>query len=293
VESQLKQIAEDTWLTQVRHYVPSAWIGHAPFLRFLIRELKPAVFVELGTHNGFSYFVGCQTIQELDLKTRTYAVDHWLGDPHAGEFEDSVYASVVELNTTYSHFSTLLKMSFSEALPEIANGSVDLLHIDGFHTYEAVKEDFESWLPKVSKNGVVILHDIHVRHADFGVYKFWAEVKQHYKTIEFVGTYGLGVVFFGTIQSQSLTNLKAYADEGQLSQIQGVFGCHSDAVLQHFRVVERASLDTKLQSLESESGLQQSMINHLKSELSILLNSKSWRMTKPLRTFMNVFQRKF
>ena len=136
------------------------------------------------------------------------------------------------------------------------------------------------------------MHDIHVRHADFGVYKFWAEVKRQYKTIEFVGTYGLGVIFLGSIQSQSLANLIIYTEEGQLSQIQGVFGCHSDSVLQHYRVVERAPLDYKIQTLELELSQQHPAINRLQGELFALFNSKSWRLTKPLRSITKLFLRK-
>jgi len=221
MEGELKKIAEDGWLTQIRNYMPSAWIGHAPFLRFLIRELKPKVFVELGTHNGFSYFVGCQTIQELGIPTKAYAVDHWFGDKHAGLFDDSVYESVLQLNNQYENFSNLLKMSFSEAR-SFVNEPIDLLHIDGLHTYEAVKEDFETWLPKMSKNGIILMHDIHVRHGDFGVYKLWEEIKKQFKTIEFTGTYGLGVIFLGTLPSAAISLLKEFSDSGHMMQVQGV-----------------------------------------------------------------------
>ena len=327
MEDQLKKISEDAWLTQVQNYVPSAWIGHAPFLKFLIRELKPEVFVELGTHNGFSYFVACQTVKELGLPTKTYAVDHWLGDPHAGEFDDSVYKSVVEINRQYESFSTLLKMSFSEARAEIKDGIVNLLHIDGFHTYEAVKEDFETWLPKVNQSGVIILHDIHVRHADFGVYKYWAEVKQKYQTIEFVGSYGLGVVFLGEVNSSALSNLKDYANSGQMAQVQGAFGGLSDATIQHYRVVEKSKLEEKINNLTQEitrddvemsrltqeitrddvemsrltqeitqkdvemSRLTQEIVQ-LNTALFILLNSKSWKFTAPLRNLARFVRRK-
>ncbi len=291
VERCLKEIAEDPWLSQIRYYLPSAWIGHAPFLKFLIRELKPRVFVELGTHNGFSYFVGCQVIQELNLSTKAFAVDHWLGDYHAGRLDDSVYLSVVKLNNEFANFSTLLKMSFFEARTHIENLSVDLLHIDGFHTYESVKEDFETWLPKVSKVGVIILHDIHVRHADFGVYKFWEELKRKYETIEFVGSYGLGVIFLGDLRNPTLSKIREYSRNGFLPQVQGVFGCLSDVVVQNYRQVENEFLKNSNNFLNSAVTQLQLQIDNNQEEILTLLNSKSWKLTKPLRFFARLFRR--
>ena len=284
MDKELKAIAEDTWLTQIRNYVPSAWIGHAPFLRFLIRELKPKVFVELGTHNGFSYFVGCQTVHELSLPTKTYAVDHWIGDPHAGEFDAGVYEGVVAINEQYQNFSTLLKMSFVDARSKFEDGTVNLLHIDGFHTYEAVKEDFETWLAKMEKNGVVILHDIHVRHADFGVFKYWAELKEKYSTIEFVGSYGLGVVFLGKPQSPKLQILLAITKLNDEAQFHGTFGGLSDAVIQNFRNVESAKYLSQIAHLNAEN-------LHSQIKLLAVMNSKSWKITKPLRGLTNLIRK--
>jgi hypothetical protein len=282
---QLKHIAEDNWLTSIKTYVPSAWIGHAPFLRYLIRDLQPKIFVELGTHNGFSYFVGCQTIQELNLSAKAYAVDHWQGDQHAGHFDESVYESVVELNAQYQNFSNLLKMSFLEAR-SLVSEPIDLLHIDGLHTYEAVKEDFKTWLPKMSKNGVIILHDIHVRHADFGVYKLWEEIKSQYSTLEFTGSYGLGVVFING-EAHSLYKLRQISDAGLLMQIQGVFGGLSDGVIQHFRLIEAnrfAQVIANERITCDETNIRLSLERDtLRRELDTLINSKSWRVTKPMR----------
>ena len=283
----LKSIAEDGWLTQIRNYVPSAWIGHSPFLRFLIRDVKPAVFVELGTHNGFSYFVACSTVQELALPTKTFAIDHWLGDQHAGSFDEAVYQSAVILNRQYESFSTLLKMSFAEARKEITD-PIDLLHIDGLHTYEAVKEDFYTWLPKMSQNGIILLHDIHVRHADFGVYKLWAEIRNDFSTIEFVGSYGLGVIFLGSIPGEALILLKQYSDSGEMMQVQGVFGALSDSVLQNYRLVETSQISSQLEIQRVEIDKLKMDLDMSNTALSIMRNSKSWRFTKPLRKILSL-----
>ena len=78
----------------------------------------------------------------------------------------------------FADFSSLLKMRFDEALPLFSDGSVDLLHIDGFHSYEAASHDLNSWLPKLSENAVVLLHDTHEIAPGFGVHTLWAELKE-------------------------------------------------------------------------------------------------------------------
>ncbi len=42
-----------------------------------------------------------------------------------------------------------MRMLFEDATHHFSDESVDLLHIDGLHTYDAVQEDFTTWLPKV------------------------------------------------------------------------------------------------------------------------------------------------
>jgi hypothetical protein len=231
----LNEISHDEYLFRVDDYLPSAWIGHAPFLKFLIRELKPKLFVELGVHNGFSYFVGCQSIHECHLSCKAFAVDHWLGDSQAGFFDDNVFQGVKTLNQKYSGFSTLLKMRFDDALNQFENFSIDLLHIDGFHSYQSVRMDFENWLPKMSPNGIILLHDIHVRRNTFEVYLFWKELKNIYKTMEFVGSHGLGVVFLGEVPKGKMMQFAEIGQQGEFSQVQGTFGSISDDVIQNSR----------------------------------------------------------
>jgi Methyltransferase domain len=152
--------------------------------------------VELGTHWGEAYFTFCQVVQENGLSSLCYAVDHWLGDEHAGHYGEEVFEDVRQYNERYySQFSYLLRSSFDDAISQFGDASIGLLHIDGLHTYEAASHDFRTWLPKVKPGGIVLLHDICPKHEDFGVWRLWDEIKAEFpNSFEFHHSWGLGVV---------------------------------------------------------------------------------------------------
>jgi hypothetical protein len=183
---------------QPRRYRPGnqgTWSGHLPFACDLIAALRPALLVELGTHYGESYFGMCQAVLETAISCQCYAVDTWIGDRHASFYDESVFQEVKEWNDShYAAFSHLLRTTFDEALANFADGSVDLLHIDGLHTYEAVRHDFDSWFPKVRPGGIVLLHDTAVRHHDFRVWRLWEELCREYPHFVFTHCWGLGVL---------------------------------------------------------------------------------------------------
>jgi len=182
-----------------RRYKPrnvGEWTGHLTFASDLIVALEPRLLVELGTHWGEAYFTFCQTVQEHGLSCLCYAVDHWMGDEHAGHYGEEVFEEVSGYNSRfYRQFSYLLRRSFDDALAQFGDDSIGLLHIDGLHTYEAVLHDFRNWLPKVAPGGIVLLHDICPRHQDFGVWRLWEEIKAEFPdTFEFHHSWGLGVL---------------------------------------------------------------------------------------------------
>jgi len=65
----------------------------------------------------------------------------------------------------------------------IGNEKLDMLYIDGDHTYEGVKKDYEMYQDLVKKDGWIIFHDIndseHHRDMGVGVGKFWKELQGH------------------------------------------------------------------------------------------------------------------
>ena len=156
---------------------PSTWIEHVPFAFWLVDVLRPRTIVELGTHNGVSYSAMCQAVKSLGLATSCFAVDTWKGDEHAGFYSEDIYRDFAAFHDQrYSAFSRLVRSSFDEALSHFEDGSIDLLHIDGLHTYEAVRHDYQSWLPKLSTDAIVLFHDTNVRERDFGVFRLWSEL---------------------------------------------------------------------------------------------------------------------
>jgi hypothetical protein len=178
--------------------VKSAWGGHIPFAYLLVDLLRPRTFVELGTQFGVSYTAFCQGVQMLGLETRCTAVDTWAGDPHAGYFGPEVLSDFKSFHDArFSNFSRLLQAEFDFAVHSFADGSIDLLHIDGLHTYDAVRHDFQTYFPKMSDRGVVIFHDSAKRDGGFGVYRLIEELASRYRLFEFLHSSGLAVLLVG------------------------------------------------------------------------------------------------
>ncbi len=186
----------------------SAWKEHIPFAFNVVAAIRPRTIVELGTHAGDSYCAMCQAVVSEGLGTRCFAIDCWQGDAHAGHYGPEVLRALQAYHDPlYGNFSRLVPAMFDEARAQFSTASIDLLHIDGLHTYEAVKRDFEGWLPKMSSSGVVMFHDTNVREPGFGVWKLWGEVTARYPHFEFVHGHGLGIAAVGETPPPALRPL--------------------------------------------------------------------------------------
>jgi len=309
--------------------VPSGWTGHVPFGSWLIAAAEPKLFVELGSHFGMSYAAFCQTVEEHGLSTKCYAVDTWQGDEHAGFYGDDVFQDLNQFNEKhFAGFSRLMRMTFDEAATYFADGTVDLLHIDGLHTYEAVKYDFETWREKLSDRAIVLFHDTAVRERGFGVWQFWAEISKEFPHIEFDNSAGLGVLFVGKNQPQTVQELLNFAaDEHQLRDMKGMFSVLGESVLRRWELdVTRKEKIEGIKQLQDQLAAKEALLSKatddvgatsavikqvtqdnetLKQKLqqtneslrqsqetvSQLSNSVSYRVTKPLRLFRRVFAR--
>ena len=250
-----------------KRLIDSTWAEHIPFGMLLVELQRPQLVVELGTFTGVSYCAFCQAVAELCYEARCYAVDTWTGDSHTGLYDDGVYNDLKAHHQQYASFSQLLRMPFDDALKIISDRSIDLLHIDGFHTYDAVKADYLNWLPKMSERGVILFHDTAVTERDFGVRKLWAELSDQFPSFAFEHGYGLGVLAVGRNQSPDVANFLEVANR------------YSPGIHKLFSSLgEKVSL-----SLQMRRELEQ-----LRSQLARIRISRAYRwgstLVRPLRT---------
>ncbi|EGQ43454.1 MAG: cephalosporin hydroxylase [Candidatus Nanosalina sp. J07AB43] len=171
----------------------------------LVKEEDPVNIVEIGTLRGGTsyiwsrYIESAEKIVSVDLPGKAIKD---MRDRLLEEFSISKEISVIRGN---SHD----KETFKEVRDEV--DEVDFLLIDGDHSYEGVKTDFEMYKEIVSDGGMIAFHDI-VPHAssrqeidqklndvedlekkdvamgspNWGVAEFWNEIKDDYETKEFV-----------------------------------------------------------------------------------------------------------
>ncbi|HQW19572.1 MAG TPA: class I SAM-dependent methyltransferase [Rhodocyclaceae bacterium] len=293
----------------------TSWHALVPFAFAVTAWHKPKVFVELGTHKGDSYCAFCQAVDALGLATACHAIDTWQGEEHAGRYDNSILDTLrLHHDRRYSRFSQLLQSTFDDALSHFADGSIDLLHIDGLHTYEAVRHDFETWLPKMSVRGVVLFHDIDVRERGFGVWRLWEELSARYPSAGLHFSNGLGILAVGKQQTPPLQALFSMttAEQDRLARLFHALGARIvlteqlDAARQ--AIGEQGNAINAMEKLIGEKNLYEEQLGdqynklehayellnreyqtvsetnaYLEQTRMALITSTSWRITRPLR----------
>jgi predicted O-methyltransferase YrrM len=172
----------------------SAWGGLQTLGYAMVREYRPRIVVELGTHMGLSALAMGMALRDLGEGGKLYAVDTWQGDQHASYSNgDEIYHTFLNRCTSLGLIDVIipLRMMFHEARDRIL-GKIDMLHIDGEHTWDAVSRDFDTYLPLVRHGGIVMFHDVNTYHDD--VRRFWSAVSARYVSHTIPYSHGLGII---------------------------------------------------------------------------------------------------
>ena len=161
----------------------------------LLDNLKPKVMLEIGTAKGGTLFLFSHlasrdaTIISVDLPAGMYGGGYPLWKiPLYKSF--ALSDQKIHLIRADSH-----SLSTLESAKSILNGKkIDFLFIDGDHTYEGVKKDFEMYTPSVKNDGIIAFHDIVLGSKENvgGVPKFWQEIKDRYEAKEIVKDWNQG-----------------------------------------------------------------------------------------------------
>jgi hypothetical protein len=251
---------------------PYGWIGHIPFLQWLIAEVKPNNYVELGVHTGNSFCTAAEGLKLANPSARAYAIDTWEGDHQASYYGEEIYLDLSKyIKENIAENSLMIRKYFDDAVSDFQDTSIDLLHIDGLHTYEAVSNDFTKWLPKMSNAGVILFHDIAEKSADFGVWKLWSELKIRYPSFEFDHNHGLGVLMTGSKVHPSLAEISGYG-MNEMSLFKSIFKMHGNGVY-------RDAFNDVYSQLREEEKTASEVIR----EIGYMKSSISWKITHPLR----------
>ena len=146
----------------------------------IVYELQPKVVVEIGTKFGGTFKIWNEV-----TNAKTISIDLVAGI-HGGVTRDDVdnrNKSFINLYGSRCNFiegDSHQDLTYDLLINILKGQKIDFLFIDGDHTYEGVKQDYEMYKELVSDNGYIAFHDINdtQRHRDRYVYvgKLWNEL---------------------------------------------------------------------------------------------------------------------
>lgn len=111
--------------------------------------------VEIGSYiGGSSSFLASAAKEKIGIG---YCIDTWKNEGMCEGLKDS-YNAFIRNTKPYEDWIVPLRGKSVEMTKNF-NKNIDLLFIDGDHSYEAVKSDVEAWLPKLKEGAIVIFHD--------------------------------------------------------------------------------------------------------------------------------------
>jgi len=163
-------------------------------LQLTVANRNPKIIVEIGTANGGTL----SRWLEIPSAEIVISIDLPMGI-HGGQgFEERTYVisdALEQANLTNKKFYAINGNSkdwyLVERLRELLNGQkIDFLFIDGDHTYEGVKGDYDLYEEFLNEDSIVGFHDIidsqfHSEHNCF-VSTLWSELKNQYESVEFM-----------------------------------------------------------------------------------------------------------
>jgi predicted O-methyltransferase YrrM len=154
-----------------------------------VRRSQPGMVVEIGTYRGGTLRCWAHvcpartTLISIDLPGGAFGGGYSAED--ASRFKSFCKpGQTLHCLRTDSHSAA----TRDDLIRLLDHRPIDFLFIDGDHSYEGVKTDFEIYAPYVRRGGLIAFHDIlpNVGHPDCRVHDFWAELRTGPTALEYV-----------------------------------------------------------------------------------------------------------
>jgi predicted O-methyltransferase YrrM len=170
----------------------------------IVEKTKPRFILEIGTANGGTFFLFSRAASDdallisLDLPAGHY------GGGYA-QWKTHVFRRLLLPGQT-AHFvraDSHDPASLENVKAALGGNALDLLYIDGDHSYQGVKSDFEMYSSLVRPGGLIVFHDValhEVRH-DCHVSELWDELKGLYPATELIQDSNQGWAGIGILQN--------------------------------------------------------------------------------------------
>jgi predicted O-methyltransferase YrrM len=156
---------------------PTQNIAEVRELYDAVRAINPRFVCEIGTDKGGTFYLLCKAssdnavVVSVDLPSRR----------HYSPARRKFYSHFQKTDSQIFHFipnDSHNGATLSAVKEAVGGNQLDFLFIDGDHTYEGVRQDYDMYSPMVRPNGLIALHDIRTQREDCGVPKFWKELIQ-------------------------------------------------------------------------------------------------------------------
>lgn len=168
----------------------------------IVAERRPRTVLEIGTARGGTLFLWTRVIHpeasiiSVDLPTGSFGggYPNWK-IPLYRAF--ALPGQEIHLLRADSH-----KLESVEQVKSLLAGRrIDFLFIDGDHTHDGIKRDFEMHSPLLAPEGLSAFHDIATEegHENYGVARFWREVRQGRNFIEIIEQQARGIAGIGVL----------------------------------------------------------------------------------------------
>jgi predicted O-methyltransferase YrrM len=177
----------------------------------VVRRGSPAVVVEIGTADGGTFYAWCRaaradaTVVSIDLPGGRFGGAEGFAEPATLREHGRDRQELHFIRADSHQLETL------DQLRAVLSGrAIDFLFIDGDHTYDGVRRDFEMYAPLVRRGCPIAFHDVlpHAQQPDCEVDRFWSEIKSRYRSVEFIDLVdgadqygGIGVLYWDPAQT--------------------------------------------------------------------------------------------